>query len=475
MRRRDGSAFAMEVAPGLINRAGGNLGLVFVRDISRRKAYTESLQHRALHDDLTGLANRTLLEEHMQQALAAARRGGASGAVLVLDLNGFKRVNDSFGHEQGDRLLQQVAQRLSEAVRESDTVARLGGDEFAVLPGGPTDLAAASALAWKIEQSCEAEFTLGNRSVPMSASIGIAIFPEHGDTTAVLLRRADAAMYVAKRSGNGHAVFDGVHEVRATQKLALLSDLRQCIRREELVLHYQPKIDLATRAIAGVEALVRWQHPDRGLLMPGDFLVDVERTEMITALTRWVLGTALRQQRTWREHGVDLAMSVNISASSLRSHAQLPKLVEELTAAWGAAPERLTLELNEGALLEADAPGVLQALHEMGERVSVDDFGSGYSSVAHLQRLPLDELKIDRSLVGNLLLGAGDAVIVRSTIHLAHSLGLSVVAEGVEDEAVMDLLVEYGCDSVQGYLVGRPDSAAELNRSLAGASRDGSA
>jgi diguanylate cyclase (GGDEF)-like protein/PAS domain S-box-containing protein len=473
-RRRDGSTFAMEVAHGLITRGAGKRGLVFVRDISRRRAYTESLEHRALHDDLTGLANRTLFEEHMLRAIAMARRGHTSGALLVLDLNGFKQVNDTFGHEHGDRLLQQVAGRLSGAVRGTDTVARLGGDEFAILPGGATDLTAAAAIAWKLEEACAVDLQLDEGAVQMSASVGIAVFPEHGESPAVLLRRADAAMYVAKRSGNSHAVFDGQHEVQATRKLALLSDLRQCISRDELVLHYQPRIDLATRQVAGVEALVRWQHPDRGLLMPGHFLGDVERTEMITPLTRWVLDAALRQQRTWRGHGFDLPMSVNIAASSMRTNARLPEMIADVAAAWGGAPDGLTLELNEGALVETDAPGILDELHQMGARVAVDDFGSGYSSLAHLQRLPIDELMIDRSLVTNLSLGSDDAVVVRSTIDLAHSLGLSVVAKGVEGETVMDLLVTYGCDSAQGYLVGRPSSAAALDDWLSGASQSGS-
>lgn len=472
--RRDGTTFAMEVGQSEIKRGDRTVALMFVRDISRRKAYTDSLEHQALHDDLTGLANRMLFGEHMLHALAASKRENTPGAVLVLDLNGFKQVNDTFGHEQGDRLLQEVARRLAGVVRATDTIARLGGDEFAILPGGPTDLAAAAAVALTLEQACAADFELDEHAVQLSASIGIAVFPDHGQTTSMLLRRADAAMYVAKRSGEGHAVFDGVQEAQATRKLALLSDLRQCITRGELVLHYQPKVDLATRAVVGVEALVRWQHPDRGLVMPDGFLADVERTEMITALTRWVLDAALRQQWTWRGHGIDIAMSVNISAANLRSHTRLPEMVAELTATWGTAPAGLTLEFNEGALVEADAPAILEELHQMGERVAVDDFGSGYSSLAHLQRLPLDELKIDRSLVTSLSLANDHAVIVRSTIDLAHSLGLSVVGGGVEDQAVMDLLVEYGCDVVQGYLIGRPGSAAQLYRWLTDTSHNGS-
>ena len=465
-RRKDGSTFAMEVERGEIKRGDRTLTLALVRDISERKAYTESLEHQALHDPLTGLANRTLFGEHLLQALTAAKRGDEPRAVLVMDLDGFKRVNDTLGHDHGDLLLKQVAERLLATLRDTDVVARLGGDEFAILPGGATDLAAAAEVARKIQQIVKSEFVVDDDIVHVAASIGIALIPDHGTTAATLLQRADAAMYVAKRSGGGHAVFDAAKEAATARQLKRLTDLRHCVPREELVLHYQPKIDLAAHEVSGVEALVRWQHPVHGLLTPESFLPDVERTELIEQLTRWVLNAALRQQRLWRDDGVDLTMAVNISAHSLRSNSHLPETVAELTETWGTAPNRLTLELTEAALIEAAAPDILGRLHRMGEKMSIDDFGTGYSSLAYLQRLPVDELKIDRSFVTNLALASDDEVIVRSTIELAHNLGLSVVAEGVEDENVLRLLAEHGCDGAQGYFFTRPCVADALTRWL---------
>jgi diguanylate cyclase (GGDEF)-like protein/PAS domain S-box-containing protein len=460
--RQDGSTFPMEVEHGEMKLGERSSTLVFVRDISERKAYTEGLEHQALHDALTGLANRTLFGELVHQALASAKRTNEPRAVLVVDLNGFKHINDTLGHDHGDMLLKQVGERLVAALRETDTIARLGGDEFAILPGDTTDLAAAVAVARKIQQTCTDGFEISNEIVHVSPSIGIALFPEHGNTTADLLRRADAAMYVAKRSGSGHVVFNAALEKQTAHQLRLLFDLRQCIERDELVLHYQPTIDLKTREISGVEALLRWRHPLEGVLPPASFMAEVERTELITPVTRWVLNEALRQQRIWSDEGIDLTMAVNISALSLRPSSNLPDTVAELTETWGTAPDRLTLELTEGALIEAAAPEILDRLHNMGERMSIDDFGTGYSSLAYLQRLSVDELKIDRSFVTSLSAGSDDAVIVRSTVDLAHNLGLTVVAEGVEDDVALDLLHEYGCDSVQGYLFSRPCPAQEL-------------
>ena len=461
-QRRDGSTFPMEVEHGEIKLDDRVLTLAFVRDISERKAYTEGLEHQALHDSLTGLANRTLFGEHVLRAIASAKRTNEPRAVLVMDLDGFKQVNDTLGHDPGDALLKQVGERLVAALRETDTIARLGGDEFAILPGDATDLAAAAAIALKIQRTCAAGFKVNGEVVHVSASIGIALYPEHGKTTAELLRRADVAMYVAKRSGSGHAMCDEAQEKQTAHQLALLIDLRLCIAREELVLHYQPKIDLESREIYGVEALLRWRHPVQGLLQPDSFMPEVERTELIGPVTRWVLNEALRQQRTWRDEGVDLTMAVNISARSLGPSSDLPDTVAELTEIWETPPDRLTLELTEGALVEAAAPGILARLHDMGQSLSIDDFGTGYSSLAYLQRLPVDELKIDRSFVMGLSAASDDAVIVRSTIELAHNLGLSVVAEGVEGELSMDVLVAYGCDSAQGYFFSRPCPAEEL-------------
>jgi diguanylate cyclase (GGDEF)-like protein len=380
----------------------------------------------------------------------------------VMDLDGFKQVNDMLGHARGDALLTQVGARLVDALREGDTIARLGGDEFAILPGQATDLAAAAEIAWKIQHTCAAGFSLDGEMVHVTASVGIAMFPEHGGTPDELLRRADVAMYIAKRTGSGHAVVDAAQEEETAQQLALLVDLRQCIAHDELVLHYQPKIDLETHQVSGVEALVRWRHPVRGLLLPGSFMPEVETTELLGPLTKWVLNEALSQQRIWREQGLDLTVAVNICPRSLGPRSGLPDTVRELTDAWETPPGRLILELTEGALIEASAPEILGRLHGMGQRLSIDDFGTGYSSLAYLQRLPVDELKIDKSFVTGLSVVGDDAVIVRSTIDLAHSLGLTVVAEGVEDGTSKEMLIGYGCDRAQGYFFARPCPADEF-------------
>jgi diguanylate cyclase (GGDEF)-like protein/PAS domain S-box-containing protein len=467
--RQDGSKFALEIEHGQLQVGDRSLTLTFVRDISERKAQTEALAHQALHDGLTGLANRTLFAEHVSQALASATRNHESRAILVMDLDGFKRVNDSLGHDQGDRLLKLFTDRLVAATRESDTIARLGGDEFAILPGDATDLPAAAAMVWKLQQTCASGFELDEQVVHVSASIGIAIFPEHGKTPAELLRRADVAMYHAKRSGSGHAIVDDAQEELATRQLQLLLDLRNCVSRSELILHYQPKVQLGTGAICGVEALVRWQHPARGVLLPGMFMAEVERSELLAPLTQWVLNEALRQQRAWHDDGIDLTMAVNISAHSLTARSTLLASLEQTQKTWDTKPERLILELTESALIESDAPRLLTRVHDMGIGLSIDDFGTGYSSLSYLRRLPVDEIKIDRSFVTSLASRGeddDDAVIVRSTIELAHNLGLAVVAEGVEDGIALDMLGKYRCDRAQGYFLGRPGPAQELTPRL---------
>jgi diguanylate cyclase (GGDEF)-like protein len=460
--RRDGSEFAMEMERRQIEHGKRQFTLVSVRDISERKRHSEELESMALHDDLTGLANRTLFTSLISKSLLLGARAEEARGLMVLDQDGFKRVNDTHGHEAGDALLDQVATRLVDVLRDTDTVARLGGDEFGILPGEEIDLAAIVAMAWKIQEAFEAGFEVNGEVVQVPPSIGISLFPEHGTTATELLHRADLAMYAAKRSGQSQIVFESAHETETADHLALLLDLRHCIERDELRLHYQPKFDLETGRLCGVEALIRWEHPTKGLLAPAKFMPEVERTYLIEPVTRWVLNAALRQQREWCDEGFDLTMAVNISARSLGDVASLPDTVAELTERWETAPGHLTLELTESALIEPAAPAVLGRLHEMGQKLSIDDFGTGYSSLAYLQRLPVDELKIDRIFVANLTTGRDDAIIVRSTIDLAHNLGLTVVAEGVEDEEVVTALVEYGCDLVQGHLFSRPLAAADL-------------
>ncbi len=461
--RLDGSTFVMELDRAEMRHGDRSFTLVCVRDISERTANTNALERRALYDDLTGLASRTLFRDHVSRALASARRADEPRAVLMMDLDGFKDLNDVLGHDHGDSLLRQVGERLASALPDIDTLARLSGNAFGILPADACDLAAAAGVAWKIQQACEPEFVVDGEVVDVSASIGIALFPEHGSTTAELLRCAEMAMYVAKRSDNGHAVFDVAKEEKTAHHLALLLDLRECVTRDELLLYYQPKIDLTSSEIYGFEALVRWQHPTQGLLQPDSFMPEVERTDLIAPLTRWVLDTALRQQRVWREEGFDLAMAVNVSTRSLRDGSTLPDVVAQATQRWGTAPGRLTLELTESGLIGEAAPALLSHLHDMGTLLSIDDFGTGYSSLAYLRRLPVNEIKIDRSFILDLAAGGEDAIIVRSTIELAHNLGLTVVAEGVEDESVAKTLAEYGCDAAQGYHFGRPAAAEDLH------------
>ena len=465
--RKDGSCFPMEMDMSHMQIGEQTLAIGCIRDISGRKAYTEALEHRMLHDDLTGLPNHALFADRMDRSIASADRAGEPCGVLLVDLDEFREINETLGRDHGDVLLQAVAQRLSGAMRDSDTVARLGGDEFGIIPAGRTDLEAAAVIAWKVRAAFEHPFLISGHVVDVRASIGIAFFPQHGRATADLLRRAGLAMHEAKRSGSGLAVFVAEPEDETARRLTLLSELRDCIPRGELVLHFQPKIDLAgTRRTTGVEALVRWRHPTHGLLMPGQFMPEAVRSELIEPLTRWVLDEALRQQRVWRDGGLDLMMAVNISARSLIRGSDLPNTVAELTESWGIAPGRLILELTENAMIDSDVPEVLDLLHAMGGGLAIDDFGTGHSSLVYLQRLPIDQVKIDRSFVMNLASVPGDAVIVRSTIDLAHNLGMSVVAEGVEDEIALDMLVEYGCDSAQGYFFSRPCPAAELTQWL---------
>ncbi len=463
-RRRDGSTFPMELDLSDVQLGTRKVYIGCLRDISERRTYTERLQYQALHDELTNLPNRALFSDRVDHAIRAAARTDAPLALLIMDLDAFKEVNDTLGHQHGDDLLKVVAARLVGCLREGDTVARLGGDEFGILPLGETDLVGAAAMVWKIQQALEPPFRVNGHTIDVRASIGIALLPEHGDNIGDLLRRADLAMYDAKRSGSGYAVFAAEQEEAPARRLALLGDLRRCIEHDELVLHYQPKIDLTTRETIGVEALLRWNHPSGRLLPPGAFMPEVEHNELMLPITEWVIGEALRSLRTWRDEGFDVTMAVNLGARCLTQGTRLFETVDELTTNLGIPPDKLTFELTESALIDTAGPGLLERLQAMDERLSIDDFGTGYSSLVYLQRLPVAEIKADRSFVTTLSTVKDDAVIVRSIIDLAHNLGVKVVAEGVEDELTMSLLVGYGCDEAQGYYFSRPVPGDELMR-----------
>ena len=422
------------------------------------------LRHQALHDALTDLPNRTLLYECMEDSISDARRSGEQAALLLIDLDRFKEVNDTLGHDHGDRLLVEVAQRLRDTIRRGDTLARLGGDEFAVLLTGVPNRTAAVELAGRLKDALARPFSLDGVVAVLDASIGIAFCPDHGDDVNLLVRRADVAMYDAKRSRTTIETYSEDRDPYSSGRLQLLGELRAAIDNGELVLHYQPKVAVGSDEVLGVEALVRWQHPTRGLLAPGEFVPLAERTGAIGDLTRWVLDTALAQCRAWRDAGVDITMAVNLAAPNIVDES-LPELVGELLERWGVPGDRLECEISEHTVM-ADphrAIGVLERLRALGVRLSLDDFGTGHSSLAYLKRLPLDEVKIDRSFVIGMSEDADDAAIVRSTIDLARHLGLGVVAEGVESAAILNDLVDLSCDVAQGFYLSRPLPADQLD------------
>jgi diguanylate cyclase (GGDEF)-like protein len=393
----------------------------------------------------------------MEDAIAAAGRSGELAGLLLIDLDRFKEVNDTLGHDHGDRLLEDVAARLRTVVRRGDTLARLGGDEFAVLVRGVPDRSAVVELAGRLKDALMRPFSLNGVVAVLDASVGIAYCPDHGRDVHMLVQRADVAMYDAKRGGTGIETYSEERDPYSAERLGLLAELREAIQDGQLVLHYQPKVNVGSDRVLGVEALVRWNHPTRGLLPPSEFVPLAERTGAIGDLTRWVLDTAIAQCAAWREAGLDLAVAVNLAAPNIVDSG-LPDLVEELLRRWDVPGDRLECEISEHTVM-ADphrALDVLERLRSFGVRLSLDDFGTGHSSLAYLKRLPLDEVKIDRSFVMGMAEDSNDAAIVRSTIDLARHLGLEVVAEGVETAAILRDLADLSCDVAQGFYLSRP-------------------
>ena len=421
-------------------------------------ALVHEVTRLAMHDALTGLPNRLLFADRAAQVLALARREGNVPVVLMLDLDRFKEVNDNLGHLQGDLLLQQVAGRLSGLLRESETVARFGGDEFAVLlsDGGS---GAGADVAARIGHALEEPFHLGDTSISIEASIGIteAAATDEGPTLEELLRQADIAMYKAKADRSGFAHFASCNDDGTLDRLTMIGELRHAIDCEELVLHYQPKIAVDSGQLIGVEALVRWEHPTRGLLPPGDFISLAEESTLIRRLTTLVLDMALRFCRTSLDQGLRLPVAVNVSARSLFDPDFPAMVLDRLTRA-GVPAELLVIEITEGTVMAYPnvAVQILHKLRDMGVRLSVDDYGTGYSSLSYLKKLPVDELKIDQGFIAKLTSDPDDAVIVASAMRLGHDLGLSVVAEGVENEETLVALEALGVDIAQGFHLGRP-------------------
>ncbi|MHB1233670.1 MAG: EAL domain-containing protein [Burkholderiales bacterium] len=433
-------------------------------DTTESKEIIERLHSLATTDSLTALPNRTLFSDRLNQAIAMAKRERNKRVVLMLmDLDHFKEINDTLGHPAGDEVLRQVAQRLARLLRGSDTLARLGGDEFAILLSDIQDPeAAAEKIAKNILGNFTEPFWYQENELYLGAGIGIAIFPDHGSDADALMSRADVAMYGAKHKDAGFLFYNPKTDPHTQERLQLSSDLRHALDRNEFILYYQPQIDIRTSRVIGVEALIRWNHPEHGLIPPDQFIPFAERTGLINPITDWVIRTAITQCKTWQAAGMGLRIAVNVTARSFLD----PKLVDKLEKLLsGTCPaDQIEIEITENILMADIEHGAkaIKRLRGLGITVAIDDFGTGYSSLAYLKKLPIHSVKIDKSFVMTMAEDANDAAIVRSTIDLAHNLGLLVVAEGVENRDALDLLAKLGCDHAQGFHIGHPLPVDEL-------------
>lgn len=448
------------------DREGRITGAVIVfRDVSEERALATKMARLAQYDGLTDLPNRALLQDRITQAIAQAKRTGAPLAVLFVDLDRFKHINDSLGHTLGDALLQSVTARLLASVRASDTVSRRGGDEFVVLLPQLTSADGARLTAERIMAAVSAPHEIGEHVAHISASVGISVYPDDGEGTDELISGADAAMYHAKENGrNNVQFFTSQMNVRSLARRALEDSLREALCRQEFALHYQPKVNLETSEMTGVEALLRWQHPTRGLLAPGEFVTVAEECGLILPIGRWVLFEACRQAQAWQDQGLrPVPVAVNVSAIELRAKGFVEHVAAVLQET-GLDAQYLELEVTESALMtRADATAaMLHALKDLGVRLAIDDFGTGYSSLSYLSRFPIDTLKIDGSFVQGMTAGGPDAAIIHAIIGLGRSLQQRVVAEGVETEEQMALLQRQQCGEGQGYFFCRPVPADQL-------------
>jgi diguanylate cyclase (GGDEF)-like protein/PAS domain S-box-containing protein len=439
-------------------------------DITARKVAEERVQFLAYFDALTGLPNRALMRDRLAQAMASARRKHERVAVLFLDLDRFKLINDSLGHTVGDLLLKEVAERLKGCTRECDTVARIGGDEFVVVLTG---LHEASEIASRVATSLSSTFEVMGHSLATSCSIGISLFPDHGDDGETLIKYADQAMYSAKESGrNAIRFFSSEMNRQLTERAALENDLRRALEREEFFLVYQPQIETASGALAGFEALIRWRHPQLGLVPPDRFITIAENTGLILPIGEWVIHTACTQAKAWLDRGLlSVPVAVNVSAVQFRQ-SEFCEVIKRALAGSGLPPQYLELELTESLLLTNQdvVLSVLQELRELGLKLAIDDFGTGYSSLSYLKQFRVNKLKIDRSFIRDVTTSSDDAAITTAIIRMAKSLNLTVVAEGVEDKAQFDFLRALKCDEIQGYYFSKPDTASAMAEKFLGKS-----
>ena len=468
-RSWDGELFWAEIHVSRARLEGDRDRLmVVVRDISERKVAQARLEFMAHHDSLTELPNRVLLQDRVYQAITLAERENGRVALLFLDLDQFKTINDSLGHGIGDRLLKDIALRLRQVLRESDTVARLGGDEFIVVLNKVRDADVVAEIAEKIQAAITPPAFLDGHEIASSLSMGIALYPDDGNDFETLLKKADTAMYHAKQAGRStYRFFAARMNIDAVAHLAVRSGLHRALERGEFQLYYQPQIALADNRLIGAEALIRWNHPERGLVAPGEFIQVAEDSGLIVPMGEWVLREACRQAALWQDHGYNLTMAVNLSALQFR-RGDLEQAVGAALAASGLEPCRLELELTESILIQ-DHEAVMAVARRLGLQgisLSIDDFGTGYSSLAYLKRFAVDKLKIDQSFIRDVHTDSDSAAITTAIIQMAHSLNLAVIAEGVESQAAAQFLRDKGCDLAQGYLYGHPMSAQRFERAV---------
>jgi len=440
-------------------------------DITERKKAEQQIEFLAYHDPLTGLPNRLLLEDRLQQAVAQAERNRTRLALVFIDLDNFKKINDSLGHAAGDALLMQVSSRLKQCVRDTDTISRQGGDEFVIVLRELEDAEATLPVLAKIMESLQEPFNAEGNELSTSASIGVALYPEDGADFETLRKKADMAMYRAKEAGrNTYRFFDQEMDVEAVEHLLMRNGLRRALERQEFVLHYQPQIDLRSGQVTGAEALLRWQHPEFGLVPPGRFIPIAEDSGLIVPIGEWVIREACRQAASWRQAGLpSLVVAVNLSAVQFR-RGNVEQTVVQALAQSGLDASLLELELTESLLLQnvESVLATVKRLKQLGVKLAIDDFGTGYSSLSYLKRFDIDKLKIDQSFIRDLASDPDDAAIVRAIIQMAHSLGLRAIAEGVETPDLLQALRSFGCDEAQGYHFARPMPADEFERYLAG-------